>query len=516
MTGPLTDGTYPLPEEDLSDDLTSRSARGLAWRTGGQLLVQPITTITTMVLARLLEPSDFGLLAMAAVFVDIASTANDFGFKHAVVQKKSLSKNEMSSVFWLNILVGVFFFAVGVAAAPLLADLYDQPALGYLFPVLSLSFLFTSLSLVQNAMLTREMRFKEIALAMMVTALVSNAVAITLALLGKGVWSLVAGNLAGLLAGAVAYQAFARLRFGLRLKWTEVKHFVWFGGASTGADIASEGLSRADSFIIGRWLGASALGAYSLARHLIVFPGRKLTRVVASVTLPAFSRVQDDLKRFRYGYGQAVEFNALLSVPLFATSMVAGREVMVGLYGAKWVAGAVPFQVMCVAGMMRSLGMLTGLVFKGTGRPQVEMWWSILNVILLVAGIAFGLPFGLVGVAVGFTVASVAGSVPMQFAASRAIEMRPGQYLLRLLPSLIVAVIAGGFALGIRAALVRVHTPDLVTAVATVGLSITAAWFVARSLPWLRRIRGLETMVLEAMPRRRRAGADAAVTESES
>jgi O-antigen/teichoic acid export membrane protein len=501
--------------EEHKQDLTGKSARGFAWRTGGTLLAQPITTLTTVVLARLLEPSDFGLVSMCAVFVDLASTINAFGLTSAIAQKKTLSKEETESAFWFNILLGIAFVGLGAAAAPLVAMLYRQPTLGPLFTVMSIGFFIESLNLIQRALMVRRMRFGVVATAQLVNVAVSGAVAITLALRGNGVWSLAAGYLAGLVANVIYIQWIVRFWPRPRLRWSELGFFLRFGSAATMTDVAAEGMSRVDSLVVGRWLGAATLGAYNLAFNLMMFPTRKVARAGVGVTLPALGRIQDDMPRFRKAYARSTEATALITIPFLAAAAVVGREIIVGLYGAKWSIAAVPFQVMCIAGVSRCFSSLTSSVFKGVGKPHVETAWTVGGIAVLLVGLAAGLPWGIVGVSAGVSASALIMAVLMQVSANRLIGMPLSEFGKRLLPSIVVAASCAVVAAGVRALCIRIGMPDLLTAVLSVGLSLLTVWMVARSVPGLRHLREYEQVFFKVFRRGERAGETAPGIERE-
>ncbi len=461
--------------------LRSRTARGLGWNLIGGLGAQPLTLLTTMILARLLTPSDFGVVAMTSVLIGLAQMLNEFGLTSAIVQRPTLANEEVDSVFWFNMGMGLALTAVAWLLAEPVARFYGQPAVAQILPIASLVFVISSLALVPHALLRRRIDFRHPALAVIIAAGVALVVSVSLALAGSGYWALVIGNLAGALASAFYLFVAARWHPRLHCRWPELRAILRFGGTLSAATIVNYGSWNIDYLLIGRSLGSAPLGQYTLAFNLASLPTRKFSWTVSAVLLPAFSRVQDEPDSFRRAYVQCVSYVALPAAIVLTAAAVLGEEAILSLYGDQWSAAVAPFRVLCVAGVVTAVTTVMGLAFRGLNRPGRELLWSIVFFGASLLGVVAGLRAGAVGVAVGMTAAMIASRVPAQLDANRLVGVRPSAFAAALAPALAGTVAAALVALAGREVLLAFATPPVVRLVVAGGLSVATAWLVVRA-----------------------------------
>ena len=502
------DPSAPVPQQ-----LAGESTRGLLWIGTGRLLAQPVSLLSMIVLARVLTPDDFGLVSMCAVFIGLAAMGNEFGLMNALIQRQELTRDETDSVFWLNMAIGILFALLGALLAPLIARFYGEAQLQVIFPVLSLTFILTSLGLVQNALLRRQMDFRSVALSNTVAAVVAAVVSVVLSLAGLGVWSLVLGTLAGAATSSLFLAVRSRYVPRLHFRLAEARHFASFGAAMTVSDFSNYGTNQLDRLIIGRGLGTGSLGAYTIASNLAMFPATKISTAIAGVTLPAFAKIQGDLGRYSAAYRRATRLSAIVMLPPLATAAVLSRELVLGLYGPQWTEAVIPFAILCFAGMVRSVGVLTSVVFRGLGRPEVEMRWSLAAVALTAALALIGVNWGVVGVALGVTVAALAAWIPKQVAACGLLELKPTSLFRELGQPLAAAILASCLALllgwGLRAA----DLPLIVIGLAAFAGAMLGTWIVTRSLGWFSSVREIEGLARTSLSARRKRTAQ--VTQDE-
>lgn len=493
---------------DLSDaepvGLGRKSAVGIAWTVGGLALGEPVRVIITAVLARLLTPQDFGVLGMAAVVTGLVAVANDFGLQTAIVQRERVSKDELDSVFWFNLLLGGLLTAVGVVVAAPVAAFFRQPAVTPVLAALSFSFVISSLGQIQHAILRREMDFKTPAAATLAGVLVAGAGAVVMALRGAGVWALVVNVLVAVGVSAAVVEVKTRFVPTLRLRWSEARSYVTFGGVLTVAEFANYGGGNVDNLVVGRVLGASSLGVYALAFNLVTYPVRRIAATIAGVTMPAFSRIQRERARYERAFLAAIEMSSVVVFPLLAAAAVAGEDIVLGLYGPKWTAAVMPFRLLCAAGLARSVGVFAETGFKSTGRPKSYLAWSIASVLGVLIGASAGLHGGVNGVAMGVAGATVIVSLASVTHCARVLEASTSRLWLGIARAGLVGALSAAVSLACVVVLADTIVPRLVTGVIAVLLGMAGAWGVfrwSRHFASLRAVEGVVAGLARRKPR---------------
>jgi PST family polysaccharide transporter len=482
--------------------LSAKSARGFAWVLLGQLLSEPVRVLITAILARVLMPSQFGLMGMATVATGLIAVVNDFGLTGAIIQKEEIRAKELHSVFWFNLMVGAVLSALGLGLALPVSAFFHQPAVAPILAVISLTFVISSLGQVQNALLRREMDLRTPATANLVGVVVGGTVAVVMALSGFGVWSLVANLMIGsfcfLLVVALKTRFVPRLRF----RWHEARAYVLFGGTVTLSEFASFGAANVDNAAIGRVLGASSLGVYSLAYNLVTYPVRRIADTVYGVTLPALSRLQREDERYGRAFGAAMETSATLMLPVLVAAAVAGDRVIVGLYGPKWTAAIVPFRLLCVVGIAKAYGVLANSGLLSTGRVRRYLLWNLLALAGVGVGVLFGIRSGVNGVAAGVAASVVAVTLALVIDVWRLVGPPLGLLAAVLARGAIVGALSGGIALAVLAVPGLDAIPELVSAVIAVVAAYAGSWLLLRKAPGFDALRQAERMVLDLARRR--------------
>lgn len=479
--------------------LAERSSRGALWAVGGQAVAEPLRIAATAVLARLLSPSDFGIVGMAAVFFGLTAITTELGPAAAIIRQRELDDDTASSLFWMTTLAGLGIALAAAACAPLVAAAYGQPEVGPVFAALAATVALSGAALVHNAILRRRMDFRSPAIANLASVVVNTAVALVLAARGAGYWSLVAGTLAGVVTSILVVFGTARFRPRLRLRYDEVRSYLSFSGAVTAGEVANYGSTNVDNLVIGRVLGSSALGFYALAYNLVTYPVRMFSSLVAQATLPALCRIAEDAPRFRAAYLRATRLSLIVVAPALAAAFVAAPRLLLGLYGPQWAPAVRPFQLLCVAGLARSLSVFARSAFKAAGRPGLQMRWDLTLLVAVLAAAAFGSRFGLDGAA-----AAVAGATGIvSLATLRQVNGLAG---LRTRDNVRAVVPSFGLALAVGATggvLARLASPLPSLAVAALSLLVPLglAWAVGRRV--FSDVADLESLVAGAVRRKR-------------
>lgn len=398
---------HPPPDPDPSQPTTgARVVRSFAWQAGAVAVGQAVSWVATIVVIRLLSPSDFGLMAMVHLWMGFLLLASDLGIAAAAIQQQRLlTSDQLRVLFGLVLLTTGASAALTWGAAPVVAGFFGQPRVTALLRTTSAAFFFLSLYLLPQALLIRDLGFDRKARVEVLAATASALVSVTLALSGFGVWALVGGVLALHGVNAVAYQlirpCLPRPSFALR----SGLEILRFGGLTALSRILFWASGSVDVAIAGRVLGERLLGVYSVALSMALMPLNKLMPILTQVSFAAFSRIQDDRERVRRNVHRALQVVGMVVFPTFVGLAVVAPEAIPLILGKKWSEAVVPCQLLCAVFPLRPLtGVLAPALF-GIGRPEVNVMNRALT--LGVLGVAFlvGVQWGLIGLCISWIVA---------------------------------------------------------------------------------------------------------------
>ena len=441
--------------------LTTRTLSGAAWSAIARVGQQIVSLLTTAVLARLLAPADYGLVGMCAFFLGFISIFRDLGTSAAIIQQKQLEEPLPSTVFWLNVLFGAVTCGLCVVAAPLIASFYHTAQLTSIMRGLSFSFLLSSFGSVPSALLSREMAFRRIARTEIVTALASASVAVTCALSGLGVWSLVASNLTSAGTESLVFAVQCRWRPRLRLHWPQVVSIYRFSANLTGFQVLNYFARNADNMLLGRYVGATALAYYQNAYNAMLYPLEHVSGALGRVLFPAFSQVQHDNERFRSAYERVCTAIAALTFPMTLGLMaVAGPLVDVWL-GPRWHPAARLLTILAPVGLVQSITTTTGHIYMAKGRTDLMFRWGLIASPVLISSFVVGLPWGAQGVALSyaaFIFALLPATLVIPF---RLIDLSLSRLIKRLMPVLIYSLAMCSVTALVRLFLERLGFPPI-------------------------------------------------------
>jgi O-antigen/teichoic acid export membrane protein len=385
--------------EHLQADLKGRSVRGgllTLTSQGAQFLMQSIATV---VLARLLTPADFGLVAMVTAMTGLAQGFADLGLSEATIQHPEISHNQVSTLFWINVAIGLTLTSITAALAPVLVWFYHEPRLKDITFLVSLTFLIGGLRVQHDALLRRQMRFKSLAIRDVASYVLAVPVAITMAWRGAGYWAIVALPLTLNLTQMSLSWLMACWIPGLPRRDAKVRSLIAFGGNVAASYLIFNVNRSADSILIGWHWGAGPLGLYSRAYNLLMLPVRQLGAPARSVAVPTFSRVQDDPERLARYYLRTANLIMWITAPIFGFLFVAAVPVIVLTLGDRWRAAASVFQILAIFALGQLLLESTLWLFVSRGQSQRLLKLLLIISPVIVGSYAIGLPFGIKGVA---------------------------------------------------------------------------------------------------------------------
>jgi lipopolysaccharide exporter len=384
--------------------LKKRAFAGVKWTGISTLGTTAIQALEIIILARLLKPEEFGMMAMVMVVIGFAQGYADMGISAAIIHRQDITERQLSSLYWTSVSAGIAVFVLTLITAPVIAFFFKEPGLTGLLRVAAASFVISAFGSQFQVLLQKELRFNTLAALEVMNALVTAGSAVVLAALGYGVWSIVWASLlgAGFRAAFLMANGFPRWRPGLLLSRRELKGFLSFGLYQTGERSINFFNSRVDQILVGRLLGAEALGFYNFAFNLVVQPTLRINPILTRVAFPVFSMVQTDDDRLRRGYIKLLHAVSLVNAPvIFGLSVVAPMAVPM-IFGEKWQPAIPLLQIMCVYAFIRSTGNPVGSLVLARGKADLSFKWN-LALLAVVAPVVYlaGRAGGLIGIALG-------------------------------------------------------------------------------------------------------------------
>ena len=374
-----------------------------------------LNLISIMVLARLLTPGDFGLVAIVTAVLSFLRVLKDGGLATATVQSESLTHAQVSNLFWLNVALSGLLSVTVAASSPVIAWFFHDPRLIDIALLLSLTFVISGLTIQPQALLNRKMRFKALALIEIGAVAASLITGVVLALFGFGYWSLVGASLATEVVGLVLTWTVSSWRPQPPRRDSGTLPMVLFGARLTGGSLLYSISRGVDSVLIGWRYGADSVGLYSRALALLMRPLEQLLAPISSVLLPTLSRLQGEPERYRRVFLQAYESIALAGFVLSGLLLALSQPLTVVLLGPQWEDTAAIFGAFAIAALYLPLAASSTWLFSSQGRGhEYLLMQSILSTLTIVAFVA-GLPFGPLGVALSFALSGLLIRLPILY-----------------------------------------------------------------------------------------------------
>lgn len=381
--------------------LKQHTFSAVRWTTVSMVGKSGLQLLQLAILARLLEPSDFGLMALVAAVMAFAHVFMDMGVSNAIIHHQEISHEELSSLYWLNVSAGACLTIFFLILSHPIAVIYNAPALTDLLMVVSVYFLFSSLGQQLRVVAEKDLRFSELARIEIMAAVMGFCVAVTWALLQPVVEAIVAGMLTTILVQTALF--WIMLADGWRplprLRLTEIRRFLGFGGYMMANNLINSINAQADILIGGRVLPASALGVYSLPRSLSLKVAGTLNPVVTRVGLPVMAKVQQDRKKLKHVYLQTLRMTASVNFPIYLALAAFSPEVIALLFGEKWADAAPVLSLLALWGMGRSIGNPVGSLLLAVGRADLSFKWNLALFFIIPPSLWIGSQWGMMGLA---------------------------------------------------------------------------------------------------------------------
>jgi O-antigen/teichoic acid export membrane protein len=488
----------PAPAPDAApapERVGHHARRGISWNLVGAVVTNALRLVTVVVLGRVLDPHDFGVVAAALSVTVLLHNVRDIGLGPALVQRATLDRAHVATAFAVSLYLGLAIAAALVLAAPLIGALYHIEESVDVLRALGVIFALRGVSTVSLVLCQRAMDFRAIALVDAGAYAAGTIVSMVCALRGAGPWALVAGYLTEEALSAALYLVLRPPAASLRIRRAALADLLGFGAGQTVIQIAGILATYGDNFVVGRALGAGALGYYTRAYDLIKLPSAVFGNVVGNVLFPAFSRLQRDKERLAAGFRRVIMVNALVLLPASAALIAIAPEAIRVVMGARWDAAVLPFRILAVTMLMRTSYKVAAMVASAAGAVSAVAAANVVYMICVIAGALFSIRWGLAGVATTTAISLVVVYAHCSYLAMQVSGVPARALLGAHVPGLLLALLVGAAAwpasLALRAA--AVPAPLRFAAVAVLGgglaLAATALWLRGRKggdAGWLR------------------------------
>ncbi len=391
----------------MADSLKSKTLRALSWTFLEAVTLGGMQFVVQIILARLLLPEEFGLIAMLAVFMAVGQSLLDSGFGTALIQKRDVTEVDKCSIFYFNILVGLVVAGGLYLGAPLIARFYGQPILVPLTRLMALVVVINSFALIQNTVLTKALDFKAMAKASVIASALSGGIGISLAATGFGVGSLAVQQISHAFIRTVSLWFINSWRPAVVFSLASLRQMFGFGSRVMASGLLNTFFANIYSVVIGKLFSATDLGFFNRATKLQQLPTQTLSWTVGRVTFPVFSSIQDDPVRLKRGLKSVLTWLAFLNFPMMIGILVTARPLVLTLLTDKWAPSIPYLQLLCLEGLLFPMNWFNMNVLYAIGRSDLCFRLEVIKKVLIVTSIAITWRWGIQAMIFGQIVVSI-------------------------------------------------------------------------------------------------------------
>jgi len=432
------------PAQSQHHELGRRFVGGLSWTAGAQLASQAVTFLAGVLLARLLVPGQFGIVAMAVVYTTLVSLLGEMGLSAAIVYFDDLTDVDLRTMYWANIGVNGLLFAAAFVLSPLVGGFFHDPAVVPVVKVASLGLVVSALGGVQRTLLGKRMDFRRLARNRFAGSMVYAVAAVVMALGGWGVWALVVGRLLEQATDSALAAFGSDWRPGPSFSAKSLRRLLGYGSRVWAGNMLYYGQENIDNLVVGRVLGATPLGYYSLAFRLANVPRWFFSGVVGSVMFPSFSSGREQPSVLRSMYLRVCSYAILIALGLGSGMALVAREFVAVVYGGKWLPAVPALRILAIAAGVYCVSQVAGPVLLALGRPGLQTALLTGSSGVLLAGALVGVRWGLAGVAASVLAAVSVALVLGQYFVIRQLDLEMADYGRAVAPPLAAIAVMSG------------------------------------------------------------------------
>jgi O-antigen/teichoic acid export membrane protein len=428
-----------------TNTLRHKTITGVIWTFFEQLFRVGIQTITTLILAWFLLPEDFGLMAMISIFFAIAQSLVDSGFSQALIRKKEVSQTDYSTAFYTNLALGLLTYTLLLVSAPFISSFYNEPRLVVLVRVVGLVVIINSFQLVQVADLTRKLNFKIQFRVTLPSAMFSGIVAIFMAAMGFGVWSLVAQMLISSFASTSLYWVINKWRPSKDFSVKSLNEMFGFGSKLLASGLIDTAFQNIYVIVIGKLFSATLVGYYFFAQRIQELVANQLSSAVQKVTYPALSTIQDDNIALKAFYRRIIQVVTYIVFPSMIALAVLAKPLFSLILKEDWLPAVPYLQLLCIVGLLYPLHAINLNILKVKGRSDLFLYLEIVKKLMIVIIILISVKFGIFGILIGQIISSFLAYIPNSYFSIKLIDYSVAEQLHDFIPTLLLAVTMGVF-----------------------------------------------------------------------
>jgi O-antigen/teichoic acid export membrane protein len=421
--------------------LKTITTKGLVWSAIERFSVQGITFIIQLVLARLLAPAEYGIIAMLAIFIQISQILIDGGFANALIQKKNCTEEDFSTVFFFNILIAVLAYGLLFLLAPLIANFYKIAQLDLVLKVLAIVLIINSLSIVQRTQLVKNVDFRSQAFVSFTSSLLSGVLGIILAYQGFGVWALVWQQLSNSFFILVFYSLIVRWRPVFTFSKRSFNELFSFGSKLLVSSLINTAYRNLYSIVIGKKYSSEELGLYSRAEQFALFPSYNIGNIISRVMFPVFSKIQDDNEQLKTIYRKTIQYSSFLIFPLMFGLISISQPFILFFLTEKWSGVIVLLQILCLDWMFDHISAINLNLLYVKGRSDLALKLEIIKKTYAIIILFCTLPFGLIWMCIGRVFYSVTAIFINAHYTNRLIGLSVWQQLKDIIPYVLASAI---------------------------------------------------------------------------
>ncbi|PNQ73290.1 hypothetical protein C1T31_07155 [Hanstruepera neustonica] len=363
------------------------------------VLSQLLAIVVNIVLARLLLPEDFGLVALAMTFIGFITLFTNMGFGSSIIHERNSSQNQLSSLFWLNYTLSIGSFIIIVASAQLAASFYNEPKLTSIVQIAALSILLNPIFIIHYKLLERDLEFRIISQVNLASIVIGSLSAIIGAFIGLGVYALILQTLMAVMVRLVLVLLLKKWRPKLHFNFEEIRQMVWYSMKFKASDMALYFERNVDYLILGKFFTSVILGYYAFAYNIMYTPVKRISYIFSDILFPSFSSIKDDSTKIISGYYKSLRLIGMVSIPVMSIIAFNAEFIIQTVFGEKWDAAIPIVQILCFAGAIQSISQFGGVIFSSIGKPEVRLYISAARSILTVIAIIVGVQYGVLWVA---------------------------------------------------------------------------------------------------------------------
>lgn len=456
--------------------LKQKTISGLLWSFIDDIAKVGITFVSSIILARLLTPREYGLIGMTTIFIAISQSFIDSGFRQALIRKKDCTQADYSTVFYFNLLVSGFFYLALFVFAEFIGQFFEEPQLGGILRVLGLGLVINALALVQQTQLVKNINFKLQTRISIISSLVSGAISISMAFMGYGVWSLVALALFRSFMDALLLWWWRDWKPSLIFSRASFHEMFAFGSRLLLSGLINTTYQNIYNLVIGKYFSAADLGFYTQAQTFKRLPSQHLTGVIQRVSYPVLATLQDDTPRLRAAYRKVIQNTMLITFVLMMGMAAVAEPMLITLVGEQWRPSIIYLQLLCFVGMLYPLHAINLNMLQVQGRSDLFLRLEVIKKVLAVPVIVIGVLFGIQVMIVCMFVNSLISYYLNAYWSGKFIGYSMKQQIADILPSF---ALAASMALGVYLFGHLLDMPDLFKLILQVGLGAVLTFGLA-------------------------------------